>query len=662
MPLAIALPDPPPDPPQEPDTGGPDTSGLAVAAAGLGAVRVLALPYAALAVALLVTLIAETAFPSLTWLAELRRSGLAALALAALLIALAGLAAAWTLAWARLRAAEPPRPGPAGRRWLGWLRPGARGDAQLVGRVARLPQALIVVPLVGLAGLCAGSLGPLAPTLSGGSATPPADLCFALGGAAIVLAFPLLIGERSVAALPAALLPESQALRALLLLPVLVWPALGALEIATGLGAPFTDRLGRWLALLLVLVAAELAARALLRLFLPPPPAEAARAAVDSVLAHLLSAGARGRGTLADPIRTHLGIDFARSWALAYVGRALPAVTLLLLAFCWGLSGVVLVGLDRRAVYERLGAPVAVLRPGAHLILPWPLGKLRWLDNGTLHEVQLGSAEEAPVAVTERGSAEALPPSSADRLWETAHPAEVMLLIASERAGQQGFQAVSLDMRILWRAGMSDDDAFRLAYRAADPQALVRGAAGRATARFFAAKTLDDVLGENRATMASGLHAALQQRLDALASGVEVVAVVIEAIHPPAGAADAYHAVQAAEIAANASISAERGRAEGALAVSRQSANAVVDGQQAAAAEQTGAARADLIRFAADRAAAEAGGAAFQLERYFAALTASLARVPLTILDHRVEAVDAPVLDIRPPAFAPAPASAAGGE
>jgi regulator of protease activity HflC (stomatin/prohibitin superfamily) len=631
MPLAAAVPDQPPDQPRH-----QDASLLAVAEAGLRAVRLIALPYAALAVALAAVLAAPAAFPTLAWLAELRRSGLAALALAALLVALAGLAAAWTLARARRNAAR-------------------YGDALLVGRVARLPQALVVVPLAGLAGLCAWMPGPLA-----GLAVPPADLCAAIGGAAIVLAFPLLVAERSVAAVPEALLPEAPALRALLLLPVLVWPALGGLEIAAGLGAPVTVRLAGWLGLLLALVAAELAVRALLRLFLPPPPAEAARAAVHSTLAGLLAAAPRGRATLADPIRAHLGIDFARSWALAYVRRALPAVSLLLLVFCWGLSGVVLVGLDRRAVYERFGAPVAVLHPGAHLILPWPLGRLRWLDYGTLHEMPLGSAEDT--AAPEPIAAEALPPPSADRMWERAHPAEVMLLTASQRAGQQGFQTVSLDLRMLWRAGMGDADALRLAYRAADPQALVRSAAGRATTQFFSARTLDDVLGENRAAMSDGLRAAMQQRLDAFASGIEVVAVVIEAIHPPVGAADAYHAVQAAEIAANASISAERGRAQGALAVSRQTANALVDSAQAAAAEQTGTARADLARFAADRAASGAGGEAFLLERYFAALTNALTNVPLTILDHRVEAADAPVLDIRPPAYAPAPASGTEGE
>jgi regulator of protease activity HflC (stomatin/prohibitin superfamily) len=594
-------------------------------------VRGLALAYYGAALLLVGLLVRHAAFRA-PWLAEVWRSGIAALALSSLLIAFAGLAGVWVQARARVR------------------------SPHTVGQTARLAQAVVVAPLAGIASVLCWTwrlpeIMPIAP--------PP--VCFAIGGAAIVLAFPLLIAERSVAVQSDSVLPEAAALRALLLAPVLAWPLLGALEIATGLGLPYTATATRVLAVVLALIAAELAARALLRLFLPPPSPETARAAVRSTLAGILSASARGDG-LAAPIRAHLGIDFARSWALAYVRAALPAVALLLLALAWGLSGVVLVGVDQRAVYERFGAPVAVLRPGAHLILPWPLGTPRWTDFGAIHDVALGGSDMP--AAPERVGAEAFPPASADRLWTQAHPGEVMLLIASARGGQtdqQAFQAVSLDLRVLWRVGMTDADAIRAAYRVSDPQALVRGAAGRASAGFFASRTLADVLGENRATMAAGLRAAIQHSLDGFDSGIEVVAVVIEAIHPPSGAADAYHAVQAAEIDANASIANERGRAQGTKAMALQTVRDLVNGALAQAADADSRAQAERARFEADRAADKANGQSFMLERYFTALTGALAKVPLTILDHRIDPGDAPVLDVRPPTVAP-PASGPNGE
>jgi len=63
-----------------------------------------------------------------------------------------------------------------------------------------------------------------------------------------------------------------------------------------------------------------------------------------------------------------------------------------------------------------------------------------------------------------------------------------------------------------------------------------------------------------------GQNAGVRQRvsrfpageLDRLSSGIEAIAVVIEAVHPPAGAASAYRKVQAAQILANSQIAVQR--------------------------------------------------------------------------------------------------------
>ena len=588
---------------------------------------------------------------TIAFLAETRRSGVAALALASSLIALAGLCGAWVIEWAR-GATSFWRP-----RWLGRSRTASHEDGiGLAGWAARWPQAAVVSVPVLVGCLCAWLLRPMP-----ASTIAASPLCYALGAGAVVLAFPLLVMERSAAGLAPARLPEAAALRALLIVPVVAWPVAGVLEIAAGLGAPvLAARLGDGLALLIVAVGLELALRALGRLFLPPPDAQAARAAITSSLALALARSGAVRGGVAEPLRQHFGLDFSRSWALAYARAAVLPLALLLALLAWGMSGLVLIGPDERAVYERLGAPVAVLHPGLHAVLPWPLGRARRLDYGPVHSVSLAS--EGDGSRPDRTEAEAPAPRSADRLWEQAHPAEVAFLIASQGGdGRQLFQTVSADMRVLYRIGLADADALRAAYAVAAPEAFVRAAAGRVAAGFFAGRTLDAVLGENREAMAEHMRAAVQGALDG--TGVEIVAVVIEAIHPPAGAAQAYHAVQAAEIQATASIAAERGRALAARASAAQYAADLVNPARAAAAEATGEASATLTRFDVDREAARAGGKSFLLERYLAGLTAALPKLPILILDSRLDAPDAPVLDLRPPAGpASAPGTAPGTE
>ncbi len=580
-------------------------------------------------------------------LGELRRSGLASLLGAALLLGVAGLGGALVVLRARRRAELPPAEGRAGRlaRWRG----AAAGGRAWAGRAARWPQVWAVgVPAFGAAALAWGLRAQVAPAMvaPGGAA--------ALGAVALAAAFAMLVGERALAAVPRHALPEAAALRALALVAVLASFAAGLGEIASGLGVPaaVTAAVDVVLAFVLSAIGVELAARALGRVFLPPPAPELARAAVESVLARLVCDGLRRRG-LAEPVRRHLGLDFSRSWALGYVrAAALPMAAGLLLA-AWGLSGVVVVPVDARAVYERFGAPRAVLHPGLHLILPWPLGAARGVEYGAIHEMPLGEGAGTAEAV----GAEAAAPTSADRLWEQPHPGELTLLVASGSAGGESFQGVAADLRVLFRVGLDDASALRFAYAAPDPAGLVRVVSRAAAAGWFARRTLGEVLGTSRDAMAAGLRGEVQDALDAAGgsaagsggagSGIEVVAVVVEAVHPPAGAADAYHAVRAAEISADAGISAERGRASTIRAQSAQFAAEQRAGAAAAAAETVARARSARIRFAADRDAFAAGGRSFLLERYFAALAASLPRTPMTILDHRLSAPDTTVLDLR---------------
>ena len=573
------------------------------------------------------------------------QSGLVGVLLGSLLLPLAGLLATLPICRARARLGQAPADSPAPRpsRWSWRQLAAARnsGDPALhLARLARRPQGTIVPILAGAAG-AAALLLPLASGV-------PQD-AFLAGAVLIALTFPLLIAERVMAGVPGARLPEAASLRALLLLPVVVIPVAGLLHAAAGAGLAWAMPAMAVVKAYLGLVAAELTLRALANWFLPPPAPAEARAAVDSLAVLLLQPGRAAATGLAAPLRTHLGLDFSRSWALRYArGAALP-VALLLAGVAWGLSGVALIELDQRGIYERLGAPVAVWQPGAHLGLPWPLGSVRVAELGVVHAASLGLSEAAEPP----SPAEDLPPPSANRLWEGVHPAEVSYIIAAtDTSGAQSFGGISVDVKVLYRTGMDDAAALRAAYAVAAPYPLVRAEAGRLLSRFFARQTLDAVLGGDREAVSATLRTALQAELDRLSSGIEVVAVVIEAVHPPAAAADAFHNVQAAEIIATSAISTERGRAQAAAAMARQTATDGSNAARGGAAETVGQAEVSLRAFTADQKAAAAGGQAFLTERYFANLSTALARSPLVILDHRLGGAGAPVIDLRPPGTA----------
>jgi regulator of protease activity HflC (stomatin/prohibitin superfamily) len=167
-------------------------------------------------------------------------------------------------------------------------------------------------------------------------------------------------------------------------------------------------------------------------------------------------------------------------------------------------------------------------------------------------------------------------------------------------------------------------------------------------ARHLASRTLAQLLGEYRGSVTRSLRAGLQQMLDGIGAGVEVVAVIVEAMHPPGGAAVAYRNVQPAEIAAKTKISAERGRAEITASAARRDANDAIDKATAAAAERLSTAEIVRTKLRSDAAAYHADPGPLLLETYLSQLSAALGQVSLEILDHRLGGADGPTLDLRP--------------
>ncbi len=668
------------------------------------------------ALAAIVLLLAAAALPA-GMLAQARalaqeslHGGLAAMVLAALLLALTGLCATLALAVARARYAAAPLPAPGAQVRTRWT----LADP---GFAARQLQALIVP-----AGALAVWL--IAWLLTPRTAVAPQPMTANIAAAFVfAVAFISLIAEREINEFPAAQLPEAPVLRRLLLLVTVILVAAACVEI----GRSARLRWVHWPELIVLWIPAvvvlELALRALARLFLPPPAPPKARAVADSVLAALITGGPRAPGTL---LRTHFGLDFARSWALSFLSASiLPALfgTALL---CWGLSGLKLIDLSHRGVYERFGAPVAVYGPGLHLLLPWPFGRLRLVEYGAIHSVAIGVdsaaapgtspvssaalaevsdaqlnaalqrvAEEDQVTLSQLPAvfaaegidytqyraqlrqqlaaalvspqagnataaapeiegqplvpAEAVAPLSLNRLWQTAHADQAHYLVASLGTGMQGFESVDTEIYVLYRVGLTDQAALRSVYTVTDPAALVREAASRLVLRYFNSRTLDEVLySAQRGDVAGTLRSELAADIANYHAGIDIVSVLIEEIHPPSGAAEAYHAVQAARINANASIADEVGRAQRTAGVAHQEAHELVAAATAQATETRDTANAEAYRFNADLRAYAAGGRSFVLERLYTGLLSALKGRPLTLMDHRLAESEGPLIDMRP--------------
>jgi regulator of protease activity HflC (stomatin/prohibitin superfamily) len=479
-----------------------------------------------------------------------------------------------------------------------------------------------------------------------------------LGGVLIVAAFPLLVLERAFASVAPELLPDAPQLDRLLRLPLAACLGIGIAAVLRSFGFAWALWIEQAVAILIVAVALELIVRSLLVAFVPFAPIAQRRTVADSSLAGFLRFSAPSFQALNTAVRQQFGIDLSRSWALAFVQRAMLPIALVMGILAWGVTGITALGLNERAVYERFGEPVAVLGPGLHVHLPWPMGVMRGVELGVIHDIPIAMSPLGDAGQTARQStgvdqqqqlvgAEALPPASSDRLWDASHPSEQSYLIASEANGQQTFQIADADLRVVYRVGLTDADAMSAAYRVADPETLIKASTGQLLVRYFARYTLAEVLGQNREAFANEFRVSLQGQLDRLSSGIEAIAVVIEAIHPPAGAASAYRNVQAAQILANSQIAVQRASAIHSIKSAQQGAMEDRNKATAAAAELVTQARSESVLFDADRQARQRDGEAFLSERRFERLATGLSKSEAIVVDHRLNGRNGPVIDLR---------------
>ncbi|KMM77728.1 protease modulator HflK [Pseudomonas deceptionensis] len=463
-------------------------------------------------------------------------------------------------------------------------------------------------------------------------------------GLAIALAFALLVFERYLAQQLPAQWPEAHVLAPLARVPILTFLLSAVCLLFSSDDALWPARLAVLTGLLPAAVAIELILRAVAALFSPRRDKLEPRMIAQSFVAGMLRWPPQPLLALQHELHNRFGIDLRQIWAFTYMRKAFFPVLAVVVAVGWVLSGVNEIPLQGRGIYERFGKPVDVLGPGLHAGLPWPLGRVLAVENGVVHELATSTESTIDPLLT---PADGLPPLTANRLWDATHVNDKSQVIASDSGDRQGFQIVNMDVRFVYRIGLSDRAAMAATYHSDDVPTLIRSTASRILVHDFASRTLDGVLGEQRSALADDIGRAVQADLDTLDSGVEILATVVEAIHPPAGAANAYHGVQAAQISAQALIARERGAASEQTNVAQLQASVALDQAHALAREVNATAQTADLRFGAEQKAYASAGHAFLLEQYLSQLSLGLNNARLLILDHRLGGSSAPTLDLR---------------
>ena len=357
-------------------------------------------------------------------------------------------------------------------------------------------------------------------------------------------------------------------------------------------GAPRADLfLARGLAVLLGLAAVESLVNLILEIYRPRVRGKQERLVYESRLLGLLSQPEGIFTTAAQALDYQFGFKVSETWFYRFMEKALAWLILiqfivLVLSTCF-----VFVNPGEQALLERWGRPrEAVLNPGLHLKLPWPIDKVFRFHTDKIQSFRIGMAadEDHGEAIT----------------WNVQHESEPLNLMVASRVTQAVGEtnatagAVPVDLLTVGipvQYQINDIRAF--AYNHVNSSTLLERLAMREVVRYLVQVDLFDILSEGKARAAAELQAAIQKAADEQKMGVRIILVGLEDIHPPQKVAQAFENVVGARQESEAGIRQAEGYALSTVELARGNADRLVREAEGYRFQRVASADAQAARF-----------------------------------------------------------------
>ncbi|MFT4626323.1 MAG: regulator of protease activity HflC (stomatin/prohibitin superfamily) [Myxococcota bacterium] len=328
--------------------------------------------------------------------------------------------------------------------------------------------------------------------------------------------------------------------------------------------------------------------------------------------------------SVGDAVQAGLGIDLRATWAIQFVRSAVEPMALVVGLLGWLSTGLVRVGPEELAIHERLGVPSSTtpLGPGLHVVVPWPVDRVRRVPAQRVLTMAIGEEEEEEEEGAEHEGPE-------DTLWARMHAEEEYTLLLGD-----GNDLVTIDGLLHYRIS----DPYTYLYGAQNPEDGLRSAAYEALTRRTVGRSLDGVLSENLSAFADEVVAEIQLRATELDLGLEPVSFTLKGLHPPFGVAKDYQAVVSAQIARETAVIRANAYRLRQVPSAETQALLEIDEARAVHAKARGTAVGEAEAFRALVDSYVASPDLFRFRRRMETLEYNLAERELTIVDRRFEA------------------------
>ena len=343
------------------------------------------------------------------------------------------------------------------------------------------------------------------------------------------------------------------------------------------------------------------------------------RAAKGELLTHpdlrlLVLHRKKGDLSLVAYLEENTGITMRSLWSISLVKKLLPYTAFTAVLILWLSTGIVQIAPNQHGALYRLGRlSDQALDPGIHLILPWPVDKVEVRNTETLKEITIGYTTDE-----EKG----------DNLWTESHGGEENKLLLGG-----GNELVSINLRIEFKIS----DLCSYLKCASSPESLLESAAYEAVTARTISTNLQSLLDLDRMAFSRSFEQELNQRLSRYDTGLQVVDVVIESIHPPIEVAEIYQQIISAGIDAERILLDAQARANVAIEEARLSRDTDINTAQASSHESIAAANASVAQFLAGVDAYESYGGNYRYYKYLEALKKAYQDSTLVIVGEGVD-------------------------
>lgn len=412
-----------------------------------------------------------------------------------------------------------------------------------------------------------------------------------------------------------------------LLLGALLSAVTTGVEIAGWAGHPEVDLIAaRVLTVLLGLVAIENVITLVFEIYRPRVRGQALHPLYESRLIGILSQPGGLIRTAAQALDYQFGFKVSETWFYRFLEKAFAWLVLLQIAALLLASCVVVIEPGEQALLERFGRPVdgqAVLDPGLHLKLPWPISKVYRYQTERVQSFVLGYVED-PEKEKER-----------TLLWTKPHAKEEFNMLVASRAaaepelppGDEGGVEAGVPVNLLSvniPVHYEVNDLRAYAYEHRDAGALLQNLANSELTRYLVSVDLYDIMGPGRSAATVELQRRIQARADAAKLGVRVLFVGLHGIHPPVKIAPEFEKVIGAIQEAEATNHYARAYAAEVGPIAKARATNMVSRAEADRVRLVSLADADAGRFTNQVAAHQASPRVYEVLKHLDTLSRSL--------------------------------------